>query len=107
MRKDEIKALSAIDDITVDNPLLKQAPKTAQQRFFLTATALQLYRQGIKAPLADALLNPLNGSFSQLMLNTSAMKHCVEAKTETDNPNFRVLNTLILWMQKIDGVKKV
>lgn len=106
MRKGELEALHAIDEIAADCALLKEPPKTAQQHYFLTVSALQLYRQGIKAPLADALQSPLNGSFSQLMLNIVAMKHCIESKTDTDNPHFRVLNTLILWMEKIDTLKQ-
>jgi hypothetical protein len=48
--------------------------------------------------LLPALLQPLNGSFSQLCLLIKYMRKCMDKGHLLDNSNFHILSTLILWM---------
>ena len=105
MKKAESDLLHCTKLIPLNDPLIASAPKTPQQFFLHTYLALQFYDNNLELPTLPAVLSPVNGSFSQLLLFQKFMKKRIDKGELLDNPNFRVLSMLILWMAEAEKIK--
>lgn len=105
MKKAESDLLHRTELVPLDDPLITSFPKTPQQFFLHTYLALLYYDTKHEIPTLPALLNTINGSFSQLLLHQKFMKKSMDKGKLLDNPNFRVLSMLILWMTEMEKIK--
>lgn len=105
MKKAESDLLHRTKLVPLNDPLIAAVPKTPQQFFLHTYLALQFYDNNLEIPTLPALLSTINGSFSQLLLFQKFMKKSMDKGELLNNPNFRVLSMLILWMGEVEKIK--
>lgn len=105
MKKAESDLLHSKQLLPPNDPLIAAPPKTPQQFFLHTYLALQYYDNNLELPTLPAVLSTANGSFSQLLLLQKFMKKRIDKGELLDNPNFRVLSMLILWMGEVEKIK--
>lgn len=105
MKKAESDLLHSNQLLPTSDPLIAAPPKTPQQFFLHTYLALQYYDNNLELATLPSILSSINGSFSQLLLLQKFMKKRIDKGELLDNPNFRVLNMLILWMAELEKIK--
>lgn len=105
MRKSELELLGNIEAATAAHPLLALPTRTPQHRFLLTYAALHFLRSNHPLPFTSQLLQEGEGSFSSLQLSLRYMRYCMEQRQQLEDPRFRVLGLLVLWMENLEKLK--